>query len=424
MSQPYIKVQGGKSLQGSVKTSGAKNSVLPLFFSTLLAKGVHEFHNVPQLKDTTVALDILKFLGLSVKTEEDKVQITNHGTAGTEPDIHLVKSMRASILCLGPLLAKYQKAKLCFPGGCVIGERPIDLHLKGLRALGADIKEEGGTIIAEAKEGLKGSTIQFDFPTVGGTENLILASVFAKGKTKLCNVACEPEILDLVSYLNSMGAQIKYSGEREFIIEGVSSLNQKNPHSVIPDRIEAGTLLLAGAITFGEVEVTHCRPTDLQSLINKLEESGCLLKIGSQSISIKTKDSLKNVHLETQAYPGFPTDLQAQFMAYMTQLPGESSVTENIFEQRFKHVEELKKLNANIRLKNSKVACIKGSTKLLGASVEATDLRASASLILAGLVAEGETRVFKTYHLERGYENLPEKLQSLGADVSLISQIV
>ena len=421
MKESYVRIRGGKCLKGFVRTSGAKNSTLPLLFSTLLAKGTHEFHNVPRLKDVDATLQLLKSLGLSFKKEEDKIQIVNYGEVGTIPATDSVRSMRASILCLGPLLTKFKKAQLPFPGGCVIGSRPIDLHIKALKTLGASIKEEDSFIIAEAPKGLKGNSIHFDFPTVGGTENILLASVLAKGKTKISNAACEPEILDLIIYLNSMGACITRVSEREFSIEGVSLLKPKSPHVVIPDRIEAGTLLLAGAMTFGEVEVTHCNPQDLTFFIKKLEETGCSLQIAPHSLSIKSKSSLKAVNIETRVYPGFPTDLQAQFMAYMTQLEGESHIKETIFEKRFKHVEELRKLRAEITLGAHQMASIKGPVSLKGANIQATDLRASAGLILGGLVAEGETKVFKVYHLQRGYENLPFKLQSLGADISLIN---
>ena len=421
MKERYIKIQGEKTLSGSVKASGAKNSALPLLFSTLLAKGVHEFHNVPNLKDVSVALNILKSLGLSFHQEKDKVQITNPDSLNTSPCEESTRDMRASILCLAPLLVRSKKVNMSLPGGCVIGKRPIDLHLKGLRALGANIKIEDQFIIAEAPKGLRGSSIYFDFPTVGGTENLLLASVLAEGKTILKNVACEPEVLDLITYLNLMGARIKRIQEREFSIEGVASLKPPASYSVIPDRIEAGTLLLAGAITHGEVEVTHCNPDDLKSLTDKLTEAGCQIKTSSCSLFVKASGLLKSVNIETEVYPGFPTDLQAQFMAFMTQLNGVSFIKENIFEQRFRHVKELRKLKAQINLQDHQTASIKGPIAMEGTEVEATDLRASAGLILGGLIARGETKVFKIYHLERGYENLSRKLQSLGADIHLIN---
>ena len=419
--EPYIRLRGGKSLSGSVKTSGSKNAILPLLFSTLLAKGVHKFENSPQLKDVSTALNLLKSLGLSVLQEQDKIQVINKDLSYMNLCETSVKSMRASILCLGPLLAVHKKVKIPLPGGCVIGKRPVDLHLKNLKLLGAEIKIEDEFIIASASHGLKGASISFDFPTVGGTENLLLASVLAQGKTILKNASCEPEVLDLISYLNLIGARVERSQEREFTIQGVSSLKPKASfYSVIPDRIEAGTLLLAGAISQGEVKVSHCCPEHLKSLSDKLEESGCLVTISSDSISLKVNQPLKSVNINTEVYPGFPTDLQAQFMAFMTQLNGESYVKENIFEERFKHIKELKKMQAQIKLRDSHTASVHGPTDLSASVVEATDLRASASLILAGLIAKGETKICEIHHLERGYENLPLKLQSLGADIRLI----
>ena len=416
--EPFIKIKGGAALQGEVSVSGAKNSVLPLLFSTLLAKGLHEFHNVPQLKDVFTAANILRSLGLEVKREGSSLQVKNPGNLGTKPQASFVTDMRASVLCLGPLLTCFQQCEMPPPGGCSIGERPIDLHLKGLRALGAKIEIQEGSILATADRGLKGTSIHFDFPTVGGTENLILAAVKAKGMTVLKNIAIEPEIFDLIEYLKSLGAKIKKTGQREMTIEGTEVLEPKKPYFVIPDRIEAGTLLLAGAITGGEISIKKCRPQHLRALLEVLESCGWKISQEQDKIQLKGTGKTQGLHIETAVYPGFPTDLQSQFIALMTQLNGLSSLKENIFERRFRYVEELKKMGAQIEIKDQRTALIKGNQILKGTEVKATDLRASAGLVLGGLVAEGETTIFRVEHLFRGYENLHLKLQSLGASIS------
>lgn len=416
--EPFIKIKGGAVLQGEVSVSGAKNSVLPLLFSTLLAKGLHEFHNVPQLNDVFTAVNILQSLGLEVKREGSALQIKNPGDLQTKPNPSSVKGMRASVLCLGPLLALFHKCEMPLPGGCSIGERPIDLHLKGLRALGAKIEIQEGHILATTEKGLKGASIHFDFPTVGGTENLILAAVKAKGTTVLKNIAIEPEIFDLIEYLKKLGAKIEKTGQREVTIEGTDTLEPKKPYSVIPDRIEAGTLLLAGAITGGEISVTKCQPQHLRALLKALESCGWRIFQEQDKIHLKGTEKIHGLHIETAVYPGFPTDLQSQFIALMTQLNGLSSLKENIFERRFLYVKELKKMGAQIEIKDQRKALIKGNQVLKGAEVKATDLRASAGLVLGGLVAEGETTISRVYHLLRGYENLHLKLHSLGASIS------
>ena len=419
--KPIIKIKGKAILQGEVSISGAKNSVLPLLFSTLLAKGVHEFHNVPQLRDVFTAIDILESLGLEVTREAHSLQIKNPGSISTKPSPASVINMRASVLCLGPLLARFQRCEMPLPGGCSIGARPINLHLKGLQALGAKIKIQDGYLLAKAEKGLKGTFIDFDFPTVGGTENLILAGVVANGTTILRNAAVEPEILDLIGYLKTLGAKIKKTGPREITIEGEETLKPKAPYTVIPDRIEAGTFLLAGAITSGEISVTKCRPDHLGAVLTALKTCGWKTVSEKDKIHLKPHKKTQGISIETAVYPGFPTDIQSQFMALMTQLNGNSCLKENIFEKRLRSAEELRKMGAKIEIKDHKIALIKGPQNLKGARVKATDLRASAGLVLGGLAAEGETVISHTHHLLRGYENLHLKLRSLGAFIEISS---
>ncbi|MCY4512873.1 MAG: UDP-N-acetylglucosamine 1-carboxyvinyltransferase [Bdellovibrionales bacterium] len=418
ITSPSLNIKGGQPLYGEVCVSGAKNSVLPLLFSTLLAEGEHEFHNVPCLTDVTMAGDILTSLGLFTKQEGPRLRVITPPELGKCPDPSAVKKMRAGILCLGPLLARGNEVQLPLPGGCVIGKRPVDLHLEGLRKLGASLEIKDNLIYAKTEKGLKGSEITLKLPSVGGTENLLMAAVLAEGKTRLQNIALEPEIFDLISYLKKMSALIKQTAPRELLIEGVEKLTPPPSHSVIPDRIEAGTLLMAGAITKGEVTVKNCEPKHLTVLLNKLKECGFIIETGETHIALKKSSVRKSVHIKTHYYPGFPTDLQAQFMALMTQLEGLSSVEETVFENRFRHISELKRLKADIEVTNQ-TAHIKGPTLLKGANVEATDLRAGAGLVLAGLAAEGETSVFGTHHLIRGYDNLHGKLQTLGASIDL-----
>ena len=417
---PPLKIKGGTALQGVVRVSGAKNSILPLLFSALLAEGEHEFHNVPCLTDVKMAEDILTSLGLSVKQEGAVLRVITPAELGKCPAPAAVKKMRAGILCLGPLLARGNEVQLPLPGGCVIGKRPVDLHLEGLRKLGASLKMEEGFIHAKAEKGLKGGgVISLKFPSVGGTENLLMAAVLAEGKTRIQNSALEPEIFDLISYLRKMGALITQTTPRELLIEGVKKLTPPpSSHSVIPDRIEAGTLLIAGAITGGEVALENCEPTHLTALIHKLKECGFIVKTEGPQLILKNSSVRESASIKTLPYPGFPTDLQAQFMALMTQLEGISSLEETVFENRFRHISELRRLKARIEVTNQRVA-IKGPVLLKGGNVEATDLRAGAGLVLAGLVAQGETSVFSTHHLMRGYDNLHGKLQTLGAKIEL-----
>ena len=411
-------VAGGTELKGAVRASGAKNSALPILFSTLLAEGEHIFHNVPRLKDIESTCQLLQLLGCETEHNQNTLKVRTKKLKSFEAQYDVVRKMRASILCLGPLTAKYGSAQVSLPGGCAIGTRPIDLHLEGLKALGAQITTESGYVLAQAKR-LKGGTILFENTTVGGTENLMMAATLAEGRTQIENAAKEPEIVDLANYLNKMGARISGAGTSILTIEGVDQLHPAE-HTVIPDRIEAGTLLMAGAITGGEVTVTDCAPQDLSALIDKMRESGFRIQTEATSMTVYPTKSWKGVDVSTSPHPGFATDLQAQFMALMTIAEGTSVITETVFENRFMHVQELVRLGANITPKN-RVAIVRGQKGILkGAPVMATDLRASASLVLAALAAEGETRVNRIYHLDRGYEGLEIKLASLGAKIKRV----
>lgn len=409
-----IVIQGQKQLNGEIHTSGAKNSALPLLFSTLLADGKHVFKNVPHLQDINSTQTLLEHLGAKVSWEGENFIVECKGELIKKAPYELVRKMRASILCLGPILARYGEAVVSLPGGCAIGTRPIDKHLDAMKTLGAEIEIQEGYVIARSKK-LKGANIVFDGVTVGGTENALMAAVLAEGVTTIENAAKEPEVDDLANYLVKMGAKIEGIGTSILKITGVEKLNAAE-HTVIPDRIEAGTLLIAGAITGGEVTVTKCIPQHLDALISKMKESGFKFEIGKDFITVKKCTDWKGVDVQTSPYPGFATDLQAQFMALMTVANGTSIISENIFENRFMHVQELVRMNADITSR-TQVAIVRGQKgKLTGAPVMATDLRASASLILAGLAAQGETQVLRVYHLDRGYEKLEEKLQKLGAN--------
>jgi UDP-N-acetylglucosamine 1-carboxyvinyltransferase len=408
-------VKGGLQLNGVVSASGSKNSSLPLIFSSLLAEGEHVFHNVPDLLDVKSASQLLESFGCETNYQDHTLRIKVNRLKTVEASYDLVRKMRASILVLGPLLARMKKAKVSLPGGCAIGTRPIDLHLEGMKALGAEIQVENGYVLAETG-GLKASKMLFESPTVGGTENLMMAATLADGETVIENAAKEPEIVDLANYLNKMGARILGAGTSILRIQGVDKLTPSE-HRVIPDRIEAGTLLIAGAITGGAVTVKDCAPSDLEALIVKMRESGFRISIESTSMTVEACNLWRGVDITTAPHPAFPTDLQAQFMALMTQAEGTSVITETVFENRFMHVQELVRLNADITPK-TRVAVVRGTPKRLqGAPVMATDLRASACLVLAGLVSKGETTVKRIYHLDRGYEKMENKLAALGAQI-------
>jgi UDP-N-acetylglucosamine 1-carboxyvinyltransferase len=412
-------ITGGRQLSGSVAASGAKNSALPILFSTLLAEGEHTFGNVPILKDIESTAELLQSLGCETSRDGHTFKVHVSKLKSFEAHYDLVRKMRASILCLGPILTKYGEAVVSLPGGCAIGTRPIDLHLDAMKSLGAEIVLKDGYVLAKAKK-LKGATVFFEKTTVGGTENLMMAATLADGETVIENAAKEPEIVDLANYLNKMGAKITGHGTSVIKILGVEKLIPAR-HDIMPDRIEAGTLLIAGAISGGEVEVTKCQPQDLEALILKLRDSGFRIDTTKNSMKIFPLKSWEAVDITTAPHPLFPTDLQAQFMALMTVAKGTSVITETVFENRFMHVNELMRLGADITPK-TQVAVVRGRPDgLTGAPVMATDLRASASLVLAGLIAKGDTLVSRIYHLDRGYENLEQKLSNLGAQVKRVN---
>ncbi len=411
-------INGGKPLQGDVMISGAKNSALPIMAASLLATDNVTIANVPHLKDVTTMMELLGQLGAKLVVDEKmNVQIDANHVNDLVAPYELVKTMRASILVLGPMLARYGQADVSLPGGCAIGTRPVDLHLKALKSMGADITVKNGYIKARCKRGrLQGKALVFDTITVTGTENLLMAAVLAEGKTIIKNAAREPEVVDLALFLTQMGAKISGAGTHTIEVEGVESLSGGS-YSVMPDRIEAGTYLTAAALTRGQVTVRRVKPDNLLSMLCKFEEAGASLTIGEDWITLDMHGARPiAVDISTAPYPGLATDMQAQFMAMNTVAEGTSSVVENIFENRFMHVQELQRMGAKIRL-NGNTAVITGIDKLMGAPVMATDLRASASLILAGLAAEGETVVERIYHVDRGYERIEEKLSILGADI-------
>lgn len=412
-------VTSGFSLNGSVNVSGAKNAALPILFSTLLAEGQHHFENVPLLKDIESTAELLASLGCQTVRDGHSMTVTVSKLKTFEAHYDLVRKMRASILCLGPILAKYGEAVVSLPGGCAIGTRPIDLHLDAMKALGAEIELKDGYVLARCKK-LKGATVLFEKTTVGGTENLMMAATLAEGTTIIENAAKEPEIVDLANYLIAMGAKISGHGTSVMTITGVEELKPAK-HRIMPDRIEAGTLMIAGAITQGNVLVQNCNPHDLEALIQKMKESGFKVETTPTSVRVLPLEKWEAVDITTAPHPLFATDLQAQFMALMSVAHGTSVITETVFENRFMHVNELMRLGADITPK-TQVAVVRGKPgQLSGAPVMATDLRASASLVLAGLVARGETLVNRIYHLDRGYENLEGKLSALGARIKRVN---
>jgi len=411
-------INGGKPLFGDVTISGAKNAALPIMAATLLATDNVTISNVPHLKDVTTMMELLGQLGAKLVVDEKmNVQVDSNHVNDLVAPYELVKTMRASILVLGPMLARFGQADVSLPGGCAIGTRPVDLHLKALKAMGADITVKNGFIKARCKSGrLQGKTLVFDTVTVTGTENIMMAAALAEGKTIIKNAAREPEVVDLANFLIQMGARITGAGTHTIEVEGVESLGG-GAYSVMPDRIEAGTYLAAGALTRGQVTVRRVKPDNLLSMLCKFEEAGAAITLGEDWVSLDMHGLRPQaVDISTAPYPAFPTDMQAQFMALNTIAEGSSSVIENIFENRFMHVQELQRMGAKIRL-NGNTAMVTGVEKLTGAPVMATDLRASASLILAGLAAEGETIVERIYHVDRGYERIEEKLSILGADI-------
>lgn len=409
-------VQGGTRLSGEIRISGAKNAALPIIVASLLVDGVCTIGNMPHLNDVTTTLDLLGRMGVEITIDEKlNVAIDTRQIKHYIAPYELVRTMRASILVLGPLLAHYGEAEVSLPGGCAIGSRPVDIHLEGLKAMGADIRVENGYIKAKAKR-LKGAKLVLDIVTVTGTENLMMAAVLAEGKTVIENAAREPEVTELALFLTAMGAKIKGIGTDKLTIYGVEKLHEAE-HKVFADRIETGTYLVAAAVTRGKIKVKDTCPENLDSVLEKLRKAGADIKTGHDWISLDMHGQRpKAVDIITAPYPAFPTDMQAQFCVLNAVAEGTSSVVETVFENRFMHIQELQRMGANIQLQGN-TAMIKGVDKLTSAPVMATDLRASASLVLAGLIAEGETIVDRIYHIDRGYECIEEKLQQLGATI-------
>ncbi|MEG2893481.1 MAG: UDP-N-acetylglucosamine 1-carboxyvinyltransferase [Clostridium sp.] len=411
-----IIVKGGNSLKGKIKVGAAKNAVLPIIAASLLTDKKCTFIDVPLLNDVYVISDVLKSLGVDVNINTTNYTLTvcSKGIHTLEPDPSLVSKMRASFLVMGPLLARYGSVKVSLPGGCNIGTRPIDLHLKGLAALGAEIHTEYGFVEAKCKK-LKGCNIYLDFPSVGATENIMTAACLAEGETIIQNAAEEPEIEDLANFLNSLGCNISGAGTDTIVIQGVQSLTGTT-HKFIPDRIEAGTFMIASAITGGDVVVENVNPDHVRPIIAKLTEAGVNILEGHNKVRVMSSGIINAVDIKTLPYPGFPTDMQSQFMALMSVAKGTSIFTETVFENRFMHVSEFVKMGANIKI-DGRLSIVKGVESLTGANVRATDLRAGAALILAGLYAEGETTVSDIYHIERGYVDIVSKLQGIGANI-------
>ncbi len=413
-----IQITGGIPLSGQVRISGAKNAALPLIASSILVKGTSVFTNVPKLMDIASVRMLLEDLGAVTTFEDNVLTVDAANINKIEAEYDLVRKMRASILVLGPLVARFGHAKVSMPGGCAIGARPVNMHLTGLEVLGAKISIEHGYIEAKTT-GLVGGDIYFDIPTVTGTENLMMAAVLAKGTTELRNAAREPEIVCLAEALNKMGAKISGAGTAVITIEGVERLNPVEIR-VIPDRIETGTFMVAAAATRGDVLITDCVPDHLGGVISKLKSAGVQVEAQEDKIRVKGPDRVKSIDIKTLPYPGFPTDMQAQFMALMTVANGNSVIHESIFENRFIHANELLRMGADISISNGNYAMVRGVDKLQAAPVMASDLRASASLVIAGLVAEGTTLISRVYHMDRGYEAIEEKFLGLGANIRRI----
>ena len=412
-------VKGGKRLVGTVKTSGAKNAVLPIIAASIMGTSPSHFDEVPMLEDVRTISEVLRSLGIKVESKEKNcLDIDSTVVESYEPPCELMRNMRASFFVMGPLLARMGKARIYMTGGCAIGARPVDIHLNGFEALGVVLDQQDGFIEATTPNGLIGATIYFDFPSVGATENVMMAAALAEGVTILENAAEEPEIVALASYLNKMGAKIRGAGTDVIRIEGVKELHGAD-YTIIPDRIEAGTYMIAAAMTGGDVIVDNVLPEHQKPLIAKLREAGAIVEEDIDKVRVIGNGTLKGVSVKTLPYPGFPTDMQAQIMAMMVVSEGNSKVTETVFENRFMHVEELNRMGATITTAD-RSANIEGPAKLVGCDVRATDLRAGAAMILAGLVAEGETRIGDLHHIDRGYEDIVEKLKNLGADIERV----
>jgi UDP-N-acetylglucosamine 1-carboxyvinyltransferase len=411
-------IEGGRRLRGTVGVSGAKNAALALMPATLLASGNYAFSNIPDLRDISTMSRLLQTMGVDVVRDGHGLNINTFRVNRFEAPYEHVKRMRASIYVLGPLIARYGQAKVSLPGGCAWGPRPVNLHIEGLRKLGAHIEVDGGYIVARAKR-LTGRRIDFEVSSVGATGNVLMAAVLARGTTLITNAAREPEIVALEKFLERMGAKIDGIGTDRLEVEGVDALHPVD-EEMIPDRIEAGTLLVAAAITGGSVRLTNCRASHLRSLLTRLKQAGCTVNANEDWVSLKAPRQLKPVSVATAIYPGFPTDMQAQWIALMTVARGASKVADTIYFDRFKHVPELVRLGADIEIRNNE-AVVRGVKKLAGAKVMSTDLRASAALVLAGLAAAGKTEVLRVYHLDRGYDHLEKKLRSLGAKIRRVA---
>ena len=411
-------INGGKRISGSVDISGAKNAVLPLMTAALLVDGETTINSVPDLRDTRTMIRLLKIIGAEVAFNNSSLAINASGVNNLEAPYDLVKTMRASFYVLGPLLARFGEVRVSLPGGCAWGPRPVDYHLKGLEKLGATISLESGYIMAKAKY-LKGNKISFDFPSVGATGNILMASVLARGETRIENAAKEPEIVQLCEVLNKMGANIIGIGTDKITVHGVDKLHSVDI-DVIPDRVEAGTYLIAGA-TMGDITLNNCNPKHLEDVIDKLKLSGANISSTENSLSIEKIELVEAVDVTTEVYPGFPTDLQAQWMAFMSIANGKSTIIDTVYHDRFTHIPELNRLGADIQLKDNN-AIVNGVKKLTGAQVMSTDIRASAALILGAIMAEGKTEISRVYHIDRGYDSIEKKFQSLGVDIKRINQ--
>lgn len=409
-----IIIQGGNKLEGEVKISGSKNAALPILAATILNAGKTTLYNVPNIQDVQTMFEIIKEIGGKVSHKNNKIIIDTSKIHTFEIPDNLMRQMRSSVILAGALIGKYHEARFSCPGGCDIGSRPIDLHLKGFEKLGINIKEEYGEIVCSCDK-IIGTQIHLDFPSVGATENIILASCLGEGKTIITNAAKEPEIEDLIKYLNKMGAKIKGAGTDKIEIEGVKKLSEVS-YNIMPDRIEAGTYLIAGAITGGNIKITNANPAHIEPILNKLEEANCKLEIGKNYIEIWGPKRIKAVDIKTMPYPGFPTDMQSIFGALLTTAKGTSIITENIFESRYKYVQELNRMGAKIKVEG-RTAIIKGTKRIQGANVVSTDLRGGAALIVEALVAKGITQIDNINYILRGYEKIEEKLKAVGAKI-------
>lgn len=417
-----LQIHGGQKLAGTLRVAGAKNAALPILAATLLTSEAVTLSKAPHLQDVTTMIELLACLGADVVVDERmNVQVTAAQLSNLKAPYELVKTMRASFLVLGPLLARHGSAEVSLPGGCAIGSRPVDQHLKGLQAMGAAIEVVDGYVKANAEQGLQGADIYMDLVTVGGTENLMMAACLAQGTTRLYNAACEPEIIDLGNFLAALGARISGHGTAEIVIEGMTELGGCR-YQIMPDRIEAGTYLIAAAITQGSIRLVDLQPAALGVILEKLQQMGAQIKTGDDWVELDMQGRRPvAVDIETSPYPGFPTDMQAQFMALNAVAKGTATIRETIFENRFMHVHEMNRLGANIELHGPSMAVVHGVEELKAAPVMATDLRASFSLVLAALVAEGTTVIDRIYHIDRGYETIEEKLQQIGAQVRRVS---